>query len=576
MTPTRTSIPSGAKARRSRVAPVWVAVFVALGLLAVLGIRGLQRNRDSVLENARATSAAVAEQAARSAFVAISEQVAIARIVRLYPDLPRPGDATDAAASFEKALSLPTDHAEPVFVSIEQNHPGAVTPAGLPILPLIAWNRLERSAGDPGPLLENFAKRVVEETPSILSDKLLEQATKLLESRAVGSQPLKSWEQRWREDEEIRGALRVIPAGREGSQWIETPQFGSWWVGPIEGGSWRALSVDAMRQIATNAAKTATPILPPSAMLSARWAGKDLFPPSNGEILATRDLQIIDTTVILTNPEELFREQRQQTLWLSALLAVALLAVLSAFFALQKSLASERLLNQQKSDFVASVSHELRAPVSSMRLMLENLQNGATVAEPARAEYLKLMEGECRRLSALIENVLDFARIEHNRKSYEMAEADVKAMIEDVARLFEPRATQRRQRLLTELETLDPAPEIDALAVQQAVINLVDNAMKFSSEGTAITIRTKKRDRATWEISVTDEGPGIPAAERERIFERFYRLGSELRRETPGAGIGLAIVKHTVEAHGGHIEVESGSGTTFRLILPFVRQPAKT
>ena len=149
-----------------------------------------------------------------------------------------------------------------------------------------------------------------------------------------------------------------------------------------------------------------------------RWAGKDLVPPSDGEILATRDLQNITATAILTAPEKLFREQRQQTLWLSALLAVALLAVLSAFLALQKSLASERVLNQQKSDFVASVSHELRAPVSSLRLMLENLQNGATVAEPARAEYLKLMEGECRRLSALIENVLDFARIEAGREVF--------------------------------------------------------------------------------------------------------------------------------------------------------------
>jgi signal transduction histidine kinase len=210
-----------------------------------------------------------------------------------------------------------------------------------------------------------------------------------------------------------------------------------------------------------------------------------------------------------------------------------------------------------------------------MRLMLENLQSGAVETDAARQNYLQLLGSECHRLSALIENVLDFARIEHNRKIYHMAEADVAAMIHDAVQLMQPHAAQRRQKLIADLETIEPAPQIDALALQQAVINLIDNAMKFSPADTKITISARRRDEKTWQLSVADEGPGIPESEHERIFERFYRIGNELRRETQGAGIGLAIVKHTVEAHGGRIEVDSqpGRGATFVLILPYTQEP---
>ena len=572
MTPNRISIAPRDRLRRYRVAPVWIAVLLALALLAVLGVRGLQRNRETILEQARATSAIAAEQVTRTARAAIAERVAGTRIVRFYPELPKPGPATEAAASFERALSLSEEEANAIFAGIEQEHPDAIAATGLPVLPLIAWTRLQRASGDPVPLAEALAKRVVEDIPSFLSERLLEQSTALLESRGMTTPALQNWQRRWKEDEFLRTSLRAIPTDRERAQWIHPADAGHYWAEPIDSIAWRVTSADAMRQVVADAVEASTPLLPSSVKLSARWAGHDLIPPTPGETLASRDHQNLSVTATLTNPEDLFREQRQQTLWLSGLLAVALLAVLSAFLALQKSLASERQLNQQKSDFVASVSHELRAPVSSMRLMLENLKNGNAKSP---AEYVQLMHDECGRLSALIENVLDFARIEHNRKTYEMAEADVVAMIEDVARLLEPRGAQRGQRLTLDLVPIDPAPQVDALALQQAVINLVDNAIKFSPPSTRITIRARIRDSATWEISVSDQGPGVPAGERERIFDRFYRVGSELRRETPGAGIGLAIVKHTIDAHHGRIEIESEKGATFRLILPYIQPPSK-
>jgi signal transduction histidine kinase len=201
---------------------------------------------------------------------------------------------------------------------------------------------------------------------------------------------------------------------------------------------------------------------------------------NRAEVLARKVSGPISVTAFLVDPDALYLQQRWQTFWLTALLTVALAAVLIAFYTMQRALDSERQLNRQKSDFVASVSHELRAPVASMRLMLENLESGAVPDETAPGAYLRLLEGECRRLSALIENVLDFARIEHNRKIYHMADCDVSALVRDTIDLLKPRAAQRHQTLSSELQPLDPAPCIDAIAIQQALINLIDNAMKFS------------------------------------------------------------------------------------------------
>ena len=132
---------------------------------------------------------------------------------------------------------------------------------------------------------------------------------------------------------------------------------------------------------------------------------------------------------------------------------------------------------------------------------------------------------------------------------------------------MEPLASERGVKLLAELAectaTVDPA------AIQQAVVNLLDNAIKFSPPQSTVTV-TLTSDAAAWSLAVRDEGPGIPPAEHERIFERFYRLGNELRRETQGTGIGLSIVKHIIQAHGGRIEVTNatGQGSTFRLSIP--------
>ncbi|MPN04804.1 Signal-transduction histidine kinase senX3 [bioreactor metagenome] len=211
-----------------------------------------------------------------------------------------------------------------------------------------------------------------------------------------------------------------------------------------------------------------------------------------------------------------------------------------------------------------------------MRLMAESLET-ERVKEPERQrEYFRLMSQECRRLSGMISNVLDFSRIQQGRKDYHFQPVDIVALLRDTCLLMQPNAAERKVRLETRVpENWEETPILDGQAVQQALINLVENAIKHSPAGEVVTIGLDDSSplhphTIGVRIWVEDHGPGIPAAEHERIFERFYRLGSELRRETPGVGIGLSIVKHIAEAHGGRVTVQSapGQGSRFTLELP--------
>jgi two-component system phosphate regulon sensor histidine kinase PhoR len=237
-------------------------------------------------------------------------------------------------------------------------------------------------------------------------------------------------------------------------------------------------------------------------------------------------------------------------------------------FLIHRTLRRERKLNEMKSQFVASVSHELRAPVASIRLMADALEEGK-VAPGTAKEFHRLIAREGARLSTLVGNVLDHARIEQGRKVWKMESCDLAALVAETLRVMEPLAAEKHLRLLSSLEPVEAA--IDAGAIQQALVNLLDNAIKFSppgkSIGTTLAIHDESR---TWTLAVSDEGSGIPAEEQPRIFERFYRPGDELRRETQGTGIGLSLVKSIAGAHGGTVTVDSGPGhgSTFTLRIP--------
>ncbi len=305
-------------------------------------------------------------------------------------------------------------------------------------------------------------------------------------------------------------------------------------------------------------------------------------------------VQLLRLSVYLTSPGALFAHQRIRTLWFGLLVgtaaAVALVGLLAAYRAFHRQIR----LSELKSNFVSSVSHELRAPIASVRLMAESLDRGKIAEGPKQREYFRFIVQECRRLSALIENVLDFSRIEQGRKRYDFEPTDLAALAEQTTRLMEPYAAEREVQITVapDCAGVRPQPVIDSKAIQQALINLLDNAIKHSSKGQVVTVgwelqqisQTAAAQPGKHENSASKDGPllpfvalwvedhgeGIPLSEHEKIFERFYRRGSELRRETSGVGIGLSIVKHIVEAHHGRIRVRSdvGQGSRFTLELP--------
>lgn len=282
--------------------------------------------------------------------------------------------------------------------------------------------------------------------------------------------------------------------------------------------------------------------------------------------------------VYLTQPASLYRRQRVRRIWFGALIATCAVAVLAGLVATWYALKRQERLNELKTNFVSSVSHELRTPVASVRLLVEGLESGRVGGPAKQKEYLHLMGQECRRLSGLIENILDFSRIGDGRKQFEFSATNLQTLVEDTLKMIEPYAAERNVSLEFKNAQNSSAkplnPILDGPAIRQALLNLLDNAIKHSPEGAAVTVGVdwpaadSDNDRVL--LWVNDCGPGIPLEEHDKIFERFYRRGSELNRETQGIGIGLTIVKHIVESHGGGVRVRSavGQGSRFIMELP--------
>jgi signal transduction histidine kinase len=274
----------------------------------------------------------------------------------------------------------------------------------------------------------------------------------------------------------------------------------------------------------------------------------------------------------LVNPELLYAPYRRRLIWMQCLILCAVGAALLGLWRLWQTYRDQTRLNEMKSNLVSSVSHELRAPIAAVRLMAESLESGRVDAAEKQKDYYRLIVRECSRLSSLVENVLDFSRIDQRRKQYRFEALDALALLRHTVMLMEPGAAERQVRLRlaeppAEFETLQP--EWDGEAVEQSMVNLIDNALKHSPAGGEVRVEVELLPAAA-RLWVIDQGPGIPADEHKKIFDLFYRYGPELRRETEGTGIGLSIVKHVAEAHGGRVLVESvvGQGSRFGLELP--------
>ena len=241
----------------------------------------------------------------------------------------------------------------------------------------------------------------------------------------------------------------------------------------------------------------------------------------------------------------------------------------AGLFLVYSNVRREAHLSRLKSDFVANVSHELKTPLALIRLFAETLELGRVPTEDKARQYYRVINKESQRLTQLINNILDFSRIEAGRKEYRFAPTNVGRIVSEVLEAYRFQIEQQGFELKVDVEPDLPEVEADSEALGQALLNLVNNAIKYSRETRSITLTVRGAgDQVV--ISVADRGIGVPKAEHRKIFEKFYRGEASLVHETKGSGLGLSLVEHIMEAHGGSVEIESapGKGSTFTLVIP--------
>jgi signal transduction histidine kinase len=269
------------------------------------------------------------------------------------------------------------------------------------------------------------------------------------------------------------------------------------------------------------------------------------------------------------DPARISKQIKQLHNWYLSIITVVLLAVTLGLTSLWLNARAQLKLAQKKDDFLSAVSHELRTPLTSIRMYSEMLEKNWVKSKDKLAEYYRSMRQESERLSRLIENVLDFSRIQRKQKKYAFKLGDINNCIGNVVEMMTPYAQQNGFSIKQEFGQLGQTT-FDSDSVTQIVVNLLDNAVKYarSAADKTILIRTK-RDRQFVVIEVEDHGPGIPHWQRKKVFEEFYRIGAESTRETTGTGLGLALVKKFAQAHNGFVEILTAkpTGAIFRVAL---------
>ena len=250
-------------------------------------------------------------------------------------------------------------------------------------------------------------------------------------------------------------------------------------------------------------------------------------------------------------------------------LALAFLAMLAAAYGLYRATTRELMLARQQSDFVSAVSHEFRTPLTSMRHLTDLLVSRSITSEERKTQYYELLANETERLHRMVESLLSFGRIEAGAYAWRLEPADTAGLVRGIVEEFRREPQARDRAVVCEVEAGLPQVRADREALTRAVWNLLENAAKYSPAGSPIRVFARRQGDSVL-LAVEDEGAGIPPAEREKIFQKFVR-GAEARQAgVRGVGIGLALVKRIVEAHGGSVRLESepGRGSKFTLVLP--------
>jgi signal transduction histidine kinase len=262
--------------------------------------------------------------------------------------------------------------------------------------------------------------------------------------------------------------------------------------------------------------------------------------------------------------------QRQVSLYLWGGILVIVVMLLAGAMAIQ-SVGRQIRLNRLKNDFVATVTHELKTPLSSMRMLVDTLLEGRTRDSQQVREYLELIARENQRLSRMIDNFLTFSRMERNKQAFTMQYCPPAKIVQSAVEVVANRFEQTGVKFTQDIESGLAGISADSDAMVMVLVNLLDNAFKYTSSDKQISLRAY-RDSSRICFEVRDNGRGMTRKVMRRIFDRFYQADPHLNRTAEGCGLGLSIVQFIVKAHGGRITVEStpGKGSTFTVSLPAV------
>ncbi|HEX5221216.1 MAG TPA: HAMP domain-containing sensor histidine kinase [Verrucomicrobiae bacterium] len=279
-----------------------------------------------------------------------------------------------------------------------------------------------------------------------------------------------------------------------------------------------------------------------------------------------------EVAVYLLNPAKLPQVAQTTRLTLGLLIALLVIAIGVGGWLIVSDLNRQLTLARQKTDFVSNVSHELKTPLTSIRMFAELLAEGRVNEPQKQKSYLNIITAETARLTRLINNVLDFSRMERGEKEYHFAPCDVVCLARETAEVFRPHLEAAGFRFRVQLPDSPITTRADKDAVSQIIVNLISNAEKYSNGQKEIALQlTRHLEPVPWvELTVLDRGPGVPAEARERIFEKFYRANDSLTNNVPGSGLGLTLARQIARAHGGDVVYapREGGGSCFTLRLP--------
>lgn len=277
-----------------------------------------------------------------------------------------------------------------------------------------------------------------------------------------------------------------------------------------------------------------------------------------------------EVAVYLLNPKSIRASVQTLTFTLGLIIALLVAAIGIGGWLLVADLNRELKLARQKTDFVSNVSHELKTPLTSIRMFSELLAEGRVGSPEKQREYLKIITGETARLTRLINNVLDFSRLERGEKKYHFQKCDLVKMSREVVESYRPQLEVAGFKVEFESKLRGAPVRCDRDALSQVLLNLISNAEKYSGEGKELLVEVQRAEGGLYEARVSDRGIGVPTGAEEKIFEKFYRAHDALSSGIQGSGLGLTLARQVARAHGGEVvyRARAGGGSTFILRVP--------